>query len=51
MSYFKCEKCKAKFGGWGEGDNCDECGGKLKEISESEFDKIIKEKDKEESKK
>jgi len=37
MPKYRCEKCGAKFAGWGVGKICQKCGGKLKRISESEF--------------
>lgn len=51
MLHFICEKCGERFGGGGVGEFCSKCGSKLKEISEKEFDKIIKEKDEREKKK
>lgn len=37
MPRYKCEKCGAKFAGWGAGEICQKCGGRLKEISKEEF--------------
>jgi len=37
MPYYKCDKCGAKFAGWGVGKTCDKCGGNLKEDSKEEF--------------
>ena len=50
MPYFICSKCGARFGGWGIGDFCVECGNKLKEVSEKEIDEIIREEHKKEKK-
>ena len=37
MPYYKCEKCGAKFAGWGVGKVCPKCRGELKKISKEEF--------------
>jgi len=38
MPYYKCEKCGAKFAGWGVGKVCPKCRGELKKISKEEFE-------------
>lgn len=37
MPYYKCEKCGAKFAGWGVGKVCPKCRGELKKIPKEEF--------------
>lgn len=37
MPYYKCEKCGAKFCGWGCGEICSQCMGLLKKVSQEEF--------------
>ncbi|MBA7582979.1 hypothetical protein ES708_24917 [subsurface metagenome] len=37
MPYYECEKCGAKFAGWGVGKFCQKCRGKLNKISKEEF--------------
>ena len=51
MPYFVCPKCRERFAGWGAGKTCSNCGEKLKEITGSEMDNLIKKKDREENKK
>ncbi|MBA7485337.1 hypothetical protein ES707_20882 [subsurface metagenome] len=47
MPEYKCQNCGRHFFGWGVKGTCQKCGGKLKEILESETDNLIKKKDKE----
>ena len=49
MKEYYCEKCRQKYTGWGVGETCQKCGGKLKEVkviirrpTKEEMSKIVK---------